>query len=84
MNILEQHQVVCIIKVWYQQIFMGIFWVGGVLMVLPQKLEYVHISINIFVNTKSILKVTASKCNVFNGLCLCKKTLQQCLSYEGQ
>ena len=45
-------------------------------MVLPQKLEYVHIIINIFVNTKSILKI--------NGLCLCKKTLQQFLIYEGQ
>ena len=84
MNILEQHQVVCTIKLWYQQIFMGNFRVGGVLMVLPQKLEYVHIIINIFVNTKSILKIMTSKCNVFNGVCLCKKTLQQCLRYEGQ
>ena len=53
-------------------------------MVLPQKLEYVYIIVNIFVNTQLILKIIASKCNVFNGLCLCRKTLQQCLSYEGQ
>ena len=84
MNILEQHQVVCTIKLWYQKLFMGNFKVEGVLMVLPQKLEYVHIIINIFVNTKSIFKIIASKCNVFNGLCLCEKTLQQCLSSEGQ
>ena len=32
------------------------------------------------VNFKDI----ASKCNVFNGSCLCKKTLHQCLRYEGQ
>ena len=29
MNILEQHQVVCTIKLWYQKIFMGNFRVGG-------------------------------------------------------
>ena len=28
MNILEQHQVVCTIKLWYQKIFMGNFRVG--------------------------------------------------------
>ena len=53
-------------------------------MVLPQELEYVYILVNIFVNTQSILKVIVLKCNVFNGLCLCKKKLQQCLSYKGQ
>ena len=83
MDILEQHQVLCTMKLWYQKIFMGNFKEGGVLMVLPQKLEYVYIIVNIFVNTQSILKILASKYDVFNGLCLCKKTLQQCLSYEG-
>ena len=52
---------------------MGNFKEGGVLMVLPQKLEYVYIIVNIFVNTQSILKIIASKCNVFNGLCLFKE-----------
>ena len=52
-------------------------------MLLPQKLEYVYIIVNIFVNKKVILKILASKRNGFNGLCLCKKTLKQCLSYEG-
>ena len=42
-------------------------------MVLPHKLEYVYIIVNIFVNMQSILKIIAAKCNVFNGLCLCKK-----------
>ena len=42
-------------------------------MVLPQKLEYVYIIANIFVNTQSILKIVASKCNGFKGLCLRKK-----------
>ena len=75
MNILEQHQIVCTIKLWYQKIFMGNFRVGGVLMVLPQKLDYVYIIVNIFVNTQSILKIIAPKCNVFNGLCLCEKNI---------
>ena len=48
---------------------------GGVLMVLPQKLEYVYIIVNIFVNTPLILKILTSKCNGFNGLCLCKKNI---------
>ena len=77
MDIQEQHQVVCrpTMKLWYQKIFMGNFKEGGVLMVLPQKLEYVglYIIVNIFVNTQSILKIIASKCNVFKGSCLCKK-----------
>ena len=59
MNILEQRQVVCTIKLWYRNIFTGNFRVGGVLMVLPQKLEYVHIIINIVVNEISILKIIA-------------------------
>ena len=86
MNILEQQQAVCTIKLLYQKIFMVNFKVGGggVLMVLLEELEYIHIIITIFVNTKSILDIIALKCNVFNGLCLCKKTLQQCLRYEGQ
>ena len=53
-------------------------------MILPHKLDYVYIIGNIFVNTQSILKIIASKCNVFNDLCLCEKTLQQCVNYEGQ
>ena len=53
-------------------------------MVLLQKLEYVYIIADIFVNTQSILKILASKHNGFKELCLFKKTLQQCLSYEGQ
>ena len=53
-------------------------------MVLPQKLDYVYIIVNIFVNTQSILMNKAPKRNVFKDVCLCKKTLQQCLSYEGQ
>ena len=62
MDILKQHQVVCTIKLWYQARFMGHFKEGGgVLMVLPQKLEYVYIIANIFVNTQSILKILASK-----------------------
>ena len=60
MDILEQHQVVCTMKWWYQQIFMGNFKEGGVLMEPPQKLEYVYIIFNIFVNTQSILKIQAS------------------------
>ena len=44
MVILQQHQVVCTIKLWYRKIFMGNFKEGGVLMVLPQKLDYVYIS----------------------------------------
>ena len=81
MDILEQRQVVCTIKLWYQKIFMVDFKEGGVLMV---KLEYVCIIANIFVNTQSILKIPASKRDGFEGLCLCKKILQQCLSYEDQ
>ena len=41
MDILEQHQVVCTIKLWYVKIFMGNFKEGGVLMVLPQKFKSV-------------------------------------------
>ena len=37
-----------------------------------------YIIFNIFVNRQSILMIIASKCNVFNGLCLCK-TLQTML-----
>ena len=75
MNILERHQIVCTIKLWYPNIYIGNFRVGGggVLMVLPQKLDYVYIIVNIFVHTQSIVKIIASKCNIFNGLCLCKK-----------
>ena len=73
MDIVEQHHVVCTMKLWYQKIFMGILRKGGVLMVLPQNLEYVYIIVNIFGNTQSILKIIASKCNVFKGVCLCKK-----------
>ena len=73
MDILEQHQVVCTMKLWCQKIFMDNFKEGGVLMVLPQKWDCVYIIVNIFVNTQSILKIIASKCNVLNGLCLCKK-----------
>ena len=40
---------------------------------VPQKLEYVYIIANIFVNTQSILTIIASKRNGFKGLCLCKK-----------
>ena len=50
---------------------MGNFKTGGALMVLPQKLKYVYIIVNIFANTQSILKILASKRNVFNGLYLC-------------
>ena len=75
MDILEQHQVVCTMKLWYQKLFMGNYKEGEVLKLLPQKLEYVYIIVNIFVNTQSILKIIASKCNVFNGLCLCKKNI---------
>ena len=64
MNILEEHQVMCTIKLWYQKIFMDNFRVGGVLMILTPKLDYVYIIVNIFVNTQSILKIIASKCNV--------------------
>ena len=46
---------------------------GGVLMVLPQKLEYVYRIVNIFVNTQSMLKILASKRNNINGLFPCKK-----------
>ena len=85
MDILKQHQVVCTMKLWYQQKYLwAISRKGGVLMVLPQKLEYVYIIVNIFVNMQSILKILASKRNGFKGVCLCKKTLQQCFSYEGQ
>ena len=61
-------------KMWYQQIFMGDFMVGGVLMVLLQKLDYVYIIVNIFCNTHSILKILASKRNNFalffyHGIC---------------
>ena len=84
MDILEQHQVVCTMKLWYQKVFMGNFKEGGCIDGITSKLEYVYIIVNIFVNTRIILKIIASKCNVFNGLCLCKKTLQQCLNYEGQ
>ena len=40
-------------------------------MVLPQKLEYVYIIGNIFVNTQSMLNIIASKCNFL--MVLCKK-----------
>ena len=73
MDILEQHQVVCTIKLCYQNYLWAILRKGGVLMVLPQKLEYVYIIVNIFVNTQSILNILASKRNGFKGLCLCKK-----------
>ena len=55
-------------------------------MIPPQKLEYVYIIVNIFVNRQYILKILTSKRKGFNGLCLglCKKILQQCLSYEDQ
>ena len=40
MGILEQHQVVCTMKLWYQQKYLwAILRKGGVLMVLPQKLS---------------------------------------------
>ena len=42
------------------------------MMVLPQKLKYVYIIVNIFVNTQSILKILVSNYNVFNGLYFCK------------
>ena len=57
-------------------------------MVLPLKLVYVHVDlyiiVNIFVNTQSILTILTPKRNGFDGLCLCKNTLQQFLSYDGQ
>ena len=39
---------------------------GVYCMVLPEKLKYVYIIGNIFVNSRSILKILASKSNVFN------------------
>ena len=42
-------------------------------MVLPQKLEYLYIIVNIFANTQSILKILALKRDGFDDLCLCKK-----------
>ena len=84
MKILEQHQVVCIIKLWYQKIFMGNFRVGGCINDTTSEIglcihncQYVNMSIR-----NPILKIIASKCNDINGLCLRKKTLQQCVSYE--
>ena len=35
-------------------------------MVSQEKMKYVYIIGNIFVNTQSILKILAPKCNVFN------------------
>ena len=80
MNIKEQKQVVCTIKLRYQKIFMVNFKIGGggVIKVRSQKVEYVYIIVNILVNAQSNLKIIASKCKFFNGLCLCMKTLQQC------
>ena len=78
MDILEQHQVVCTMGLWYQKIFMGNFK-GGVCIdgrLLPQKWEYVYIIVNIFVNKQSNLKILASKRNGFKGLYLCKNKLQ--------
>ena len=59
--------------------------VGGVLMIRTQN-WYIYIIaemhnnafliiVNIFVNTQSILKILASTCNGFSGLCLCKKNI---------
>ena len=53
-------------------------------MVLQEKNRYVYIIGNIFVNTQSILKILAPKCNVLNVYYICRKTLSQCLAYEGQ
>ena len=69
MNILELHQV-------------GL--VCTMKCIYCTKLEYVYIIVNICVNQQSILNILASKRNGYNGFCLCKKTLQQCFSYEGQ
>ena len=46
-------------------------------------MEYVYIIVYAFVNTQSMLNILTSKGNVFNCLRVCK-TLQQCLSHEGQ
>ena len=35
-------------------------------MVSQEKMKYLYIIDNIFVNTQSILKIMASKCNIFN------------------
>ena len=76
MDILEQHQGVCTMKLWYQKIFMGNFkegWGGGCIDGITSKIGICMHNCQIFVNTQSILQIIASKCNVFNGLFLCKK-----------
>ena len=40
-------------------------------MILPKKLEYVYIIVNIVVNTQLILKILTAKSNGVNCLCLC-------------
>ena len=64
MDILAQHQVMCTMKLWYQNIVMGNFKEGGFIDGITLKLECVYIIVNIFVNTQSILKIIESKCNV--------------------
>ena len=80
MNLLEQPQVVCTIKLWYQLFFRGRFGVGGI----TRKIEVCVIIGNIFVNTQSILMIVAPKRYVFNDYYKYRKILLQCLSYEGQ
>ena len=62
MNILEKHQVVCTIKLWYQKhvwtILRYAWCIGDIASVIG---IYIYINVNIFVNTQSILKIIASK-----------------------
>ena len=84
MDILEQHQVVCTIKLWYQKIFMGNFKEGACIDGTTSKIGICTHNCQYLCQYAIFFKILALKRNGFKGLCLCKKILQQCLSYEGQ
>ena len=51
-------------------------------MVSQEKMKYVYIIGNIFVNTQSFLKILAPKCNVFNVYYICRKTSLQVMKVK--
>ena len=74
MDLLEQPQVVCTIKLWYKKISIGIVKVWGILYALHKALKHEYIIVNSFVNILSIFKSLEPKRKVFNGLYLYRKT----------
>ena len=66
MNTLEQPQVVCTIKLWYQLFFSGHFRVGEGNCIVSQKNEVCVHNWQYLVNIQSILMILAPKRNVFN------------------